>query len=248
MSQDVVMNQLLDLRLSGIRSTIAARLTQARKGSVGYEDFLSLLLQDEVDHRKSMRVKRLLSRAQLRGLASLETVDYSAPRGLDKKVLGDLATCRFILDGANLIIMGPTGVGKTHLASAIGNNACRAGYSTLFFRMNALLEQLLLARAKANYLNFIKKLASCDLLIIDDFGIKPLEPKQYQDLYDVLDERGEDKAVIITTQLPVENWSEVIPDAVTCEAITDRLAAVATRIVMKGDSYRPKRNTNRKKP
>ena len=145
------------------------------------------------------------------------------------------------MDGTNVIIEGPTGVGKTYLASALGHAACRQGYSTLFYRMNALIEQTTLARAKGTYLNLVKRLAGADLLILDDFGIKPLAPQQYQDLYDILDERSEGKATVVTTQLPAENWSEVIDDAVTCEAITDRLASRAVIIQMKGTSYRKKR-------
>ena len=107
--------------------------------------------------------------------------------------------------------------------------------------MNSLIEQFALARAKATYLNLLKRLAGCELLILDDFGIKALTPGQYQDLYDVIDERGDEKSTIIATQVPIENWNEVIPDPVTCEAVTDRLVSVAKTIVMKGNSYRPKR-------
>lgn len=107
--------------------------------------------------------------------------------------------------------------------------------------MNTLIEQLMLARAKGTYLNLIKKLASSDLLILDDFGIKPLEPQHYQDPYGVVDERGEEKSTIITSQLPVENWNEIINDPVTCEAITDRLSSMAIRMIMKGSSYRSKK-------
>ncbi len=113
--------------------------------------------------------------------------------------------------------------------------------------MNTLIEQLTLARAKGTYLNLLKKLAACDLLILDDLGIKPLEPQHYQDLYDVIDERGEDRSTIITTQLPIENWGEVIADPVTCEAITDRLSSVSMRLIMQGASYRPKRQRKSEK-
>ena len=241
MTADVTMNQLIELKLSGMREAISARLAQARKDGLNHEEFLSLLLQDESDARRANRIKRLLKRASFRQSAALEDIDMSVPRSLDKKLLRDLATCRYLMDGINILIVGPTGVGKTYLATALGNAACRAGHTTLFFRMNNLIEQFALARAKGTYLNLLKKLASCDLLVLDDFGIKPLEPAQFQDLYDVLDERGEEKSTVVTTQVPVENWTEIITDPVTCEAITDRLVSVATKVVMKGASYRPKK-------
>lgn len=244
---DTTMNQLLDLRLSGIRESLNARLGQARKDGLGHDEFLSLVLQDETDYRNSSRIKRLLRKAAFRQAASLEDIDLTVPRSLDKKQLRDLSTCRFIMDGVNILIMGPTGIGKTYMATAIGNSGCRAGYSVLFYRMNTLIEQLQLARAKASYLNFLKRLAACDLLILDDFGIKPLDANQFQDLYDVIDERGEEKSTIITSQVPPENWSEIIADPVTCEAITDRLSAVAITIEMKGPSYRPNRRRGRTK-
>lgn len=241
-SPEVATHQMIELKLTGMRETYPLRAKQAREQDLTREDFFSLLLQDEMEHRRGARLKRLLKRAAFRCPASLEEIDLKLDRGLDKKQLRDLSTGRFIDEGLNVIILGPTGVGKTHLASAIGNAACRMGHTTLFYRMNTLIEQLTLARAKGTYLNLIKRLASCDLLILDDLGIKPLEPQHYQDLYDVVDERGEDRSTIITSQLPVENWSEVIADPVTCEAISDRLTSASMRIVMKGPSYRPKRS------
>jgi DNA replication protein DnaC len=238
---EMVDSRLMELKLHGIRESWHQRLKQSQTEDLGYEGFFSLVLEDEASWRRNTRIKRLMKRAAFRQPASAEGIDYSTPRGLDKKLIADLAGCRFVLDGGNVIIHGPTGVGKSYLASALGNASCRHGYSTLFFRMNTLIEQTTLTRAKGTYLNLVKRLGVCDLLILDDFGIKPLTPQQFQDLYDILDERSEDKATVVTTQLPVENWSEAIADPITCEAITDRLVSKAVTIHMKGDSYR-KRN------
>lgn len=240
-SPEVLTHQMIELRLTGMRETYPVRTKQAREGDLTCEDFLALMLQDELEYRRGARISRLLKRAAFRQPASLEDLDLKLDRGLDNRQLKDLATCRFLDDGINILIMGPTGVGKTFLATAIGNAACRRGHSTIFYRMNALIEQMLLARAKGTYLNLLKRLAGCDLLILDDLGIKPLAAQHYQDLYDVLDERGEDKSTIVTSQLPVENWSEIIADPVACEAITDRLSSISIRLVMQGASYRPKR-------
>ena len=208
---------LMDLKLQGMRGSLSQRLKQSAEADLGYEDFLSLLLQDELDYRRNARIQRLLKAATLRQAASLESLDLPTQRGLDKKQLADLGGGRFIREGLNILILGPTGVSKTFLASAVGNAACRAGHSTLFCRMNTLIEQTILARAKGTYLNLIRRLTTPDLLILDDFGIKPLLPQHYQDLYDILDERGEGKSTIVTSQLPVANWSEVIDDPVSCK-------------------------------
>lgn len=240
------LNLLLDLRLHGIRDGFEHRLKLAQKEQIGYEEFFNSTLQDEFDYRRAARIKRLTKRAAFRQPASLEGLDYTTNRGLDKRLIRDLSDCGFIDDGVNIVIEGPTGVGKSYLSQALGETACRRGHTTLFYRMNSLIEQFALTRAKGTYLNLLKRLRAIDLLILDDFGIKPLLPQQYQDLYDVIDERSEDKSTIITSQVPVENWNEIIDDPVTCEAITDRLAAVSHKIIMKGESYRPKRTRKSK--
>ena len=238
-----LISQLVELRLNGMRTSLPTRLKGARKDGLPHEDFFGLMIQDEIDERRTTKIKNLVRRASFRQSATLEQFDSSIDRGVDKRTLNELATCRFIDDAINVIVMGQTGVGKTFLATAIGNTACRQGYTTLFFRMNALLEQILLARAKGTYLNLLKRLSACDLLILDDFGIKPLEPQQYQDLYDVIDERGEEKALIITSQLPPESWNDVISDPVSCEAITDRVSSAAIKIVMHGPTQRTQKRS-----
>lgn len=237
---DLTQNHLAELRLHGIRLSFAHRLREAQSEGLGLEQFLASLLDDEILYRKNARVARLVKHAGFRSQASCENIDYTAKRNLDKKLVQDLSTSRFIREGTNVLIAGPCGVGKTHLATAIGNSACRNGHSTIFFRMNTLLEKLALVHAQGTYLNFIKRVAGADLVVLDDFGIKPLSASQLQDLYDILDERSEGKATVITTQLPIANWPEVIPDPVTCEAITDRFISRATQIHMKGESYRKK--------
>jgi len=235
-------NGLLDgLKLSGAKAALKVRLKQAQDDPLSYETFLNTLLHDEKEHRKNARVARLLKKAAFRQNASLEGFDYSMPRGVSKQVVANLATGRFVLEGSNILISGPTGVGKSYMATAIGNHLCRLGRSVVFFRMNALIEKIHLERAKGNYLNLIKRLTSPDVIIIDDFGIKPLEPSEYQDFYDIIDERGEEKSIILTTQLPPENWNEIIPDPITCEAVTDRIVSQSIKIQMAGQTYRQKR-------
>jgi len=234
-------SHLIALKLHGVREHLARRLKEADSEKLPYTDFLSLVLHDEVEHRKQARVLRLTRNAAFRTNASVEGIDWAAPRGLDKKQVRELASGRFIEEGLNVLILGPTGVGKSYLATAIGLAACRQGRATIFFRMNTLIEKLALARAQNGYLNLLKRLTAADLIVLDDFGIKPLLPEQYQDFYDILDERMESKATIITTQLPEQNWSEVIADPVTCEAVTRRICEKAVRIQMRGDAFARKR-------
>lgn len=231
---------IAELRLHGMGELLDQRLKEADSGELGYEEFLNLGLEDEKRYRHNQRIKRLLQRADLRQQASLESFELQPPRGVDKRLLSDLGTLRFLTNGENLLISGPTGVGKSYLSSAIGHHACRQGRTVMFYRMNMLIEKFSLERAKATYLNFIKRLVTADILILDDFGIKPLEPQQYQSLYDVIDERGEDRSMIMTTQVPPENWNEIIDDPVACEAITDRLTSRCNHIKMKGKSFRKK--------
>lgn len=229
------------LRLHGIQQGLAARLRLAQSEGSSMEEFLNLILHDEKDFRHNSKIKRLTKRAAFKQSACLEGIDYSQKRGVEKRTVSDLATGRFVEEGTNIMITGPTGVGKSYLATAIGNHMCRLGRTVTFFRMNSLIEKTHMERAKGSYLNLLKRLSSQDLIIIDDFGIKPLGPSEYQDFYDMIDERGDEKSLIITTQVPPENWGEIIPDPVTCEAVTDRIIAQAITIKMSGSSYREKR-------
>jgi DNA replication protein DnaC len=237
---NLLSNQLNELKLYGIKHNIDSRLKHAQQEETDFISFLSILFQDEINYKKTSRIKRLIKRAAFKQQASLEAFDLAIERGITKKQINEFSTCQFLRNGQNMVISGPTGVGKSYLSQAIGNHACRQGLSVMFFRMNALIEQTALARLKAQYLNFIRKLTSVDILVLDDFGIKPLQPQQFQDFYDVIDERGEAKSLVMTTQVPVENWGEVIADPVTCEAITDRIVAGSVTLKMKGESYRPK--------
>lgn len=239
-------NLLNDLRLYGMRSGFPERLKQAMADQSSYEEFLNLILHDEKEHRQAAKIKRLLSRAAFKQNASLESIDYNPKRGLTKTITNELATGRFVKQGTNILISGPTGVGKSFLANAIGNNLCRLGMSVAFYRMNSLIERIHLERAKGTYLNLIRKISAFDLIILDDFGIKPLDAQEYQDLYDIIDERGDQKSLIVTTQVPPENWGEIISDPVTCEAVTDRIVSQALPIKMKGESYRKNRNARTK--
>lgn len=232
---------LVNLKMRGALESVANRLKEAEETELGYENFLNVLLEDEKLHRENGRIVRLIKKAALQQMVSLEAFETKPSRGVDKKTLNDLSSMRFINSGQNIVISGPTGVGKSYLACALGNSACRSGISVQYFRLNSLIEKFALERAKGTYLNFVKRVSSASVLVLDDFGIKPLESHQYQDLYDVIDEHGCEKSIIITTQLPVKNWNEVIEDPVICEAITDRVTSNAVHLKMSGASFRQRK-------
>lgn len=228
----------MELSLKGMRENLSRRIKEALDSDLDYEGFMNLVLFDEVQYRQNARRARLLKAAGFRTQANLESVTYEKIRNFEKKTIQEIAKLRFIDDGTNILIFGATGVGKTFLATAIGNHVCRCGRTVIFMKMNLLLEKLALARAEGTYLNFLKRISATDLLIVDDFGIKALTEQQFQDFYDVLGERESGKSTIVTTQLPAENWNEVIQDALVCEAISDRLTAQAIKLNIKGPSKR----------
>ena len=174
----------------------------------------------------------------------MERLDLTSKRNLTKTQVHDLFQLGFINAPRNVIILGPTGVGKTYLATALGNQACRKGYSSFFIGMNMLIEKLAISRAEGGFLKLRDKLTKVDLLILDDLGIKRLPPSAVQDLYDIMEERYQSKSTVITTQLPVENWKEVIEDLVALEAIVDRIIHGSIVINLKGESYRKIRANN----
>jgi DNA replication protein DnaC len=156
---DLTQNRLKELKLTGIRLGLEARIQEAQKEQYGFHQFLGFCLEDEVVYRKQEKVVRLIRSAGFKAQASCENIDYTVKRNLDRKQVQDLSTCRFISSGLNILIIGPTGVGKSHLATAIGNSACRNGFSTLFCRMNTLMEKLAISRSEGSYLNYGKRLS-----------------------------------------------------------------------------------------
>jgi len=235
---------LQDLKCSGMLKSLDIRLSEATSNGWGHIEFLSSLIQDEKMQRETNKIKRRLKAAKFRVDACIEKIDTTAKRNITKTQVQTLAQLQFIKQSKNVMLFGPTGVGKTYLASALGNHACRNGYSCIFIGMNMLIDRLAMSRTDGSYLRFRDKLITTDLLILDDLGIKPLPPQAIHDFYDLLEERYQSKATIITSQLPFANWKEVIEDAVSLEAILDRLMHGSLIIDLKGESYRKIRCKN----
>ena len=231
------LEQLATLRLTGM----AAALSEQRQmdlADLSFEDRLALLLDREIVARKNRKMKTQLHKARLRQDSCLEDIDFRHPRGLDKSLVVRLADCQWLKEHHNLIITGPTGVGKTYLACAFAHKACREGFSTLYLRLTKLFEDLSLARGDGRYLKLLKSFAKTDLLVLDDYGLFPLNQEQRHDLLEILEDRHHIRSTLVTSQLPLEHWHEQIGDPTLADAILDRLVHNAHKLHLKGESMR----------
>jgi len=189
--------------------------------------------------RLERRTTRRLQRAKLKQPACVEDVNYRHPRGLDRKVFTELATCRWINAKRNVIITGATGLGKTWLACALANKACREGFTTLYARVPRLVDELSAARADGTYLKFLARLERIDMLLLDDWAITPLDRQAQQDLLEVIDDRAGQRSTLVTSQMPVSKWHDTLGDPTVADAILDRILGTATKIQLKtGPSMR----------
>lgn len=243
---EITNNQLHQLRLWGMTKTLPTRLQEGQQEKWSYSEFLNGLLLDEIRYREQKSSEGRLRKAKFRSQADFDHFDYTLKRSLSKTQIKELQELTFMKSQQNLLLLGPTGVGKTFVATAIGHQACIEGHTVLFEGMNCLIETIRLHRMAGTFLRLRKKLIEVDLLIIDDLGIKPLDGVMVQDLYDLLEERYLKKSTIITSQLPVSNWKEVITDPVVFEAIVDRVAH-GYKIEITGDSYRKRRGVDKVK-
>jgi len=235
-------NQMSEMKLFGMLKSLEQRLAESLSQNWGTADFLSALITDEKSYRDASAINRRLKAASFRTQASFETLDYTAKRSLTKTLVRDLMQIRYIkTNPQNVMIIGPTGVGKTFLATAVGNHACRHGCSTIFMGISVFMERMMMARSDGTYLRLRERLIKTDLLILDDLGLKKLPALIVQDLHDLLEERQE-KCTLITSQLPLKNWSEIIDDELALDTIVDKLKHGSLQIVLEGESYRKKKN------
>ena len=235
-------NQMAEMKLSGMLNSLDTRLSESVSHNWGVADFLSALINDEKSYRAAAQINRRLKAASFRTQASFETLDYTAKRTLPKPLVRDLMHLQFVKTAPkNVMIFGPTGVGKTFLATAIGNHACRHGYTTIFLGLSVFIEKLMMSRSDGTYLRLRDRLIKTELLIIDDVGLKKLPAIIVQDFHDLLEERQE-KCTLITSQLPLQNWSEIIDDELALDTVVDKLKHGSLHITLEGESYRKKRN------
>ncbi|HEY6291644.1 MAG TPA: IS21-like element helper ATPase IstB [Terriglobia bacterium] len=215
---------------------------QGEVQNLAHAEWLGLLLDREVSFRRDKRLAVRLRYAKLRQEASVEDVDYKTPRGLDRTLFAKLAQGQWIEEHANLLVTGPAGVGKSWLASALGHKACRDNHSVLYQRVPRLFTDLALARGDGRHLRLLRILGRVELLILDDWGLEPLDAAQRHDLLEILDDRHGRRSTIVTSQLPVDRWHDLIADPTYADAILDRLVHNAHRLELKGESLRRQRS------
>ena len=232
--------ELHKLKLPGMANCWTSLCETHRADKLSFRDGLQLLLQTEHDTRKTNRIARLLKEAAFCYPASLEELDYDTERGVDATTVANLGTCDYIRNGQTIVINGPAGTGKTYLATALGDRACRLGYHVTYFNIQKLFERIRLERLQGNEVRFMEKVSRVDLLILDDFGMKNLEGQQQNDFEQIVDDRYRKKALIISSQLPVNDWYGVIGNELIAEACLDRIVHKSFRFQLKGDSLRKK--------
>jgi len=238
MNVEQVRQMLWQLRLNGIHASFDKRASDAVAQQLHPLEFLRLLLEDEALHRKERIAKTLTTRAKFRKAVDLEDWDLSFDRGISKARLKELAALSFYRQNENLLILGKTGEGKTHLAVSLGRRLCHEGHQTYFLPVNQFFEEVSAAKASGKYLSFLKHLNKAKVLILDDFGLRAYSHEEATALVDVLEERYRKGVVIVTSQVDDKGWKKLFEDAVIAEAIVDRLAHPSQKLVLSGGSYR----------
>jgi len=231
-------NKMRLLRLNGMLDTLELRLSQAQKDSIGFIQFLELLLEDEVQYRANKRLASRVTKAHFEEEKSFEQFDFNFNPRIPAQHIHDLATCRFIEQKESIIFCGPVGVGKTHLAQALGHQACRLGYSVLFCKASRLLSDLGGGRADGTWEKRLRRYLKPNLLIIDDFAIKEFTKSQGEDLYELIDQRYRSGSMIVTANRSPKDWYPLFPNPVIAESALDRLLSCSHIITLTGRSYR----------
>ena len=241
MLRHTTVDQLQELKLHGMAKAFAEQLSMPELFELSFEDRLGLLVEREAAERSSRRLTARLRKASLREQAALEDTDWRAPRGLDKGQLLRLGSCQWIADHLNVLITGKAGMGKTFLACALAHKACREGYTALYLRVPKLFRDLAIARGDGSYDRLLKSYARTDLIVLDDWGMAPIGGPERRDLLEILEDRYGLRSTLVTSQLPVESWYDVIGDPTLADGILDRLLHGAYRLKMDGESMRANR-------
>jgi DNA replication protein DnaC len=241
-----MMEKLLAMRLQGMVDALKAQEQDPAAHELSFLERLALLVDQQWTWRENQALGRRLKAAKLRQPACVEDIDYRASRGLDKSAVRALAKdSAWVRNHENIFVIGPTGVGKSFIASALAQKACRDGYSALYLRAAALLRDLALARADGSLRYFLARLSRIDVLVVDDWAMTPLNETERREVWEICEDRYQARSTILTSQLPVSRWHEQIGDPTIADGILDRLVHNAHRIEMRGESMRKRPNPPR---
>lgn len=239
MLNEATEEKLQGMKLTGMLSAWAEQRASPGSEELGFDERFGLLVDAEATSRENKRLKRSLSEAKLKiKHACMEAIEFSPKRGLDKAVVRQLASCRWIVETQHVTLSGATGTGKSYIACALAHQACRKGYRSIYRKMTRLFEELNLARADGTYSRLLARFARFQVLVIDDFAIAPMNDQQRQDLLELLDDRYDTGSVIIAGQLPPQNWHEYIGDPTLADAICDRVLHRSHNLNLSGPSRR----------
>lgn len=236
------LEKLQQLKFRGMRKALEEQLQQHDIDDLSFTERLALLLDRELLDRENHRLSIRLKKAKLKQQASIEDIDFKHPRGLSKQLILSLASCKWVNDHNNVLLIGPTGTGKTYLSCALAHKACLEGFTTQYLRLPRLFQELLLAKGDGRYTKLMAQFAKTDVLILDDWGLNKFNDEQRRDLLEILDDRHNVRSTIVTSQLPVKLWHETIADPTLADAILDRLVHNAHKIQLKGESLRKNQN------
>ncbi len=239
--KEQIVSKLYEMKLIGMAKSYEEKSGKPDYRDLSFEEFLSLLVDDEHLYRRNQKQARLLHLAKLKyPAACFEDIDYRTSRGINKAKMVSLQSEEWFLAHQNVIITGPTGIGKSYIGCAFGNKACRNGHSTFYFRWSRLLSNIHAARGDGTYLKYLNKLCKVKLLVIDDFGMNAMNDTDRKDLMEVIEDRYSTGSTVITSQLPAKQWHGFIGDPTIADAVCDRLFHAAHIIEMKGASMRKK--------
>jgi DNA replication protein DnaC len=230
--------KLRQLRLSGMLQTLDLRAAQAMERQLSPTEFLALLLDDELERRSQTRLALRLRQSGCDSQKTLTDFDFAAAPGVNRMLIQDLATCSFVARHENILLCGPSGVGKSHLANALGIEALKRDYRVLCAPVHRLLKNLFAAQASGGHARLLGKILKTDLLILDDFGLYPLTPQDARDMYEIISERYERASIILTSNRALEEWAEVFDNDLLASAALDRLTHHTHTLVIRGSSYR----------
>ena len=234
----LLLDRLHQLRCNGMKTALQEQAKLASINEMSFEDRLLLLLDSELTLRNHKRLPLRLKQAKLRQTACLENLHFKASRGLNQSQIVSLASCQWVREHQNVLIVGATGAGKTYLACALAHKACLEGLSAAYLRLPRLFQELLIAKGDGRYVRLMQQLAKTDVLILDDWGLSPFTDEQCRDLLEILDDRHKARSTIVTSQFPVKHWHEALGSPTLADAILDRLVHNAHKIELKGDSLR----------